>query len=456
MSNPGLPPPDDRDGDRPLRVMPWWLILGGFTVAILLGWAVIAWLLKEADQGTTRAELRIDAIRTGLTVVAGTGGAMALLLAARRQWLSERAQLHQERVDAHARAQQERAQALDEETAAGGQRHQDRLARITEFDATERRVTDLFAKAVDHLGNDKAAVRLGGLYGLERLALGNDEHRQTIVDVICAYLRMPDPQTSDDERYVRLTAQRVLFGRLAAGSRVDLAGAVLIDLDVTSCVLAEVDFTRTVFTGRTRFDDAVFEGTASFIEATFESEAALARTHWRTDANFDGVTFRAGADFDGATFERRVSFADGAHFLGRTGFRSARFHDSSLFDHAAFAEKVSFRDAVFEGNVSFDHVTFGEASFTNVSFADMAYFRRTSFQGLASFENVHFDGYAGFERSEFADGITFEPRHMARGPAFGNARFAAHALRAWPSGWRETPAGEGWVGVSPAPDAASR
>jgi uncharacterized protein YjbI with pentapeptide repeats len=454
MSEPD--PPASDDGDRSLRVMPWWLVLGGFTVAILLGWAVIAWLLKEADQGTTRAQLRIDAIRTGLSVVAGTGGAMALLLAARRQWLSERAQRHQERVDAHARAQQERAQALDEETADVGQRHQDRLARITEFDATERRVTDLFAKAVDHLGNDKAAVRLGGLYGLERLALGNDEHRQTIVDVICAYLRMPDPQTSDDERYVRLTAQRVLFGRLAAGSRIDLAGAVLIDLDVTSCVFAEVDFTRTVFTGRTRFDDATFGGTASFIEATFESEAALARTHWRTDANFDGVTFRAGADFDGATFERRVSCGDGARFLGRTGFRGARFRDSSLFDHAAFAEKASFRDAVFERNVSFDHVTFGEASFTNVSFADMAYFRRTSFHGLASFENVHFDGYVGFERSEFADGITFEPRHMARGPAFGNARFATHALRVWPSGWRETPAAEGWVGVSPAPSAASR
>lgn len=436
--------------------MPWWLVLGGLTVAILLGWAVIALLLKEADQGTTRAQLRIDAIRTGLSVVAGTGGAMALLLAARRQWLSERAQRHQEGVDADARARQERAYALDEETADAGRRHQDRLARITEFDATERRVTDLFSKAVDHLGNDKAAVRLGGLYGLERLASGNDEHRQAVVDVICAYLRMPDPRTDDDERYVRLAAQRVLFGRLAAGSRIDLAGAVLIDLDATSCVFAEVDVTRTVFSGRTRFDDAVFGAAAAFAGATFEGEATLARSRWRTDADFDGVTFREGTDFDEAVFERRVSFGDGARFLGRTGFRGARFHDGGLFDHAAFAEKVSFRDAVFERNVSFEHVTFAEASFRNVSFADMAYFRRTSFNGPASFENVHFGGDAGFERSEFADGITFEPRHMARGPAFGNARFATHAPRAWPPDWRETPADEGWVGVSPDPDAASR
>ena len=60
-----------------------------------------------------------------------------------------------------------------------------------EFDATQRRVTDLYTKAADQLGSDKAAVRLAGLYALERLAQGNPSHRQTIVDVICAYLRMP-------------------------------------------------------------------------------------------------------------------------------------------------------------------------------------------------------------------------------------------------------------------------
>jgi hypothetical protein len=40
-------------------------------------------------------------------VVTGTGGAVALLLTARRQWPSERAQQHQEQVAAEKRAQQE-------------------------------------------------------------------------------------------------------------------------------------------------------------------------------------------------------------------------------------------------------------------------------------------------------------------------------------------------------------
>jgi hypothetical protein len=61
----------------------------------------------------------------------------------------------------------------------------------TDRDATERRITELYTKAADQLGSDQAPVRLAGLYALERLAHSTVEHRQTIVDVICAYLRMP-------------------------------------------------------------------------------------------------------------------------------------------------------------------------------------------------------------------------------------------------------------------------
>ena len=60
-------------------------------------------------------------------------------------------------------------------------------------DATERRVTELYTKAADQLGSDKAPVRLAGLYAMERLAQDNPSERQTIVNVICAYLQMPSP-----------------------------------------------------------------------------------------------------------------------------------------------------------------------------------------------------------------------------------------------------------------------
>lgn len=96
-----------------------------------------------------KAAARIDAIRTGLAIGAGTGGAAALALATRRQWLSERAQVH------------------------------------TESDASERRVTEIFNRAVEQLGHEKPQVRLGGLYSLERLGVAARGQRQAIVNVIC-------------------------------------------------------------------------------------------------------------------------------------------------------------------------------------------------------------------------------------------------------------------------------
>jgi hypothetical protein len=93
-------------------------------------------------------------------------------------------------------------------------------------------------------------VRLGGLHALERLAQNNPTQRQTIIDVICSYLRMPfaspgdqapgkdaseDAHTRYEQRrqelQVRLTAQRILSAHLKpAAAEVFWAN---IDLDLT-------------------------------------------------------------------------------------------------------------------------------------------------------------------------------------------------------------------------------
>lgn len=111
-------------------------------------------IASGANPGTDRANLRTDAVRTGLAAGAGAGAAVGLMLAFRRQY------------------------------------HQEVVTELTDRDATERRITELYTKAVEQFGSDKAPVRLGGLYALERLAQDDPAQRQTIVIVICAYLRM--------------------------------------------------------------------------------------------------------------------------------------------------------------------------------------------------------------------------------------------------------------------------
>ena len=73
-----------------------------------------------------------------------------------------------------------------------GRRHHQEIATVLgNLDATGRPLTEEYTKAVEQLGSNKAPVRFDGLYALERLAQDNPARRQTIVDVICAYLRMP-------------------------------------------------------------------------------------------------------------------------------------------------------------------------------------------------------------------------------------------------------------------------
>jgi len=55
-----------------------------------------------------------------------------------------------------------------------------------------RTLNERFATAANQLGSDKpSAVRLAGVYAMAGLADDWQANRQTCVDVLCAYLRMP-------------------------------------------------------------------------------------------------------------------------------------------------------------------------------------------------------------------------------------------------------------------------
>src|SRR5215472_9804159 len=65
----------------------------------------------------------------------------------------------------------------------------------------------LYTKALEQLGSDQAPVRFSGLHALERLAQDNPAHRQAVVNVICAYLRMPFSPTAPAHKREPTTAQ---------------------------------------------------------------------------------------------------------------------------------------------------------------------------------------------------------------------------------------------------------
>jgi hypothetical protein len=193
--DPGVTARSNRPDPPTPRPLSNWSIAAGALVVLVV--AVVVWFVLLRRYGGQGPQVQLDAIRTAGTLAIGIGGAVALLLTARRQRYTELALVH------------------------------------TDRDATERRITELYTKAADQLGSEKAPVRLAGLHALERLAQNTPEQRQTIVDVFCAYLRMPytppeeQPPAEDapaeahtryenrrQEQQVRLTAQHILSHNL--------------------------------------------------------------------------------------------------------------------------------------------------------------------------------------------------------------------------------------------------
>jgi uncharacterized protein YjbI with pentapeptide repeats len=260
------------------------------------------------------------------------------------------------------------------------------------YDAAQQRITELYSKAVEQLGHEKAPVRLGGFYALERLAQDNTEHRQTVVDVVCAYLRMPfsfdphvggTPPDSDDsqELQVRLAAQNLLIRHLQVpmtpsrekgiayaqpskpprsywkNMKLDLAGAQLIDVDFTLCVLGDVSFARARFKGEARFGRTRFEERADFGGSEFHGIADFGRALFDTEGSFENANFSHEARFERAVFVFHGFFEE-AKFRGDALFNQAEFDMGAIFGKAQFHQAAQFCEVQFGGPNWFDAAQF--------------------------------------------------------------------------------------------------
>ena len=93
-------------------------------------------------------------------------------------------------------------------------------------------VTGRYKDAVAHLGEDKLAVRLGGIYALERLMKDSSDDQPTILEVLAAFIRQPPADSSLPELSLRedVQASLTVIGRrtrLRAERPIVLSGAHL-------------------------------------------------------------------------------------------------------------------------------------------------------------------------------------------------------------------------------------
>ncbi|WP_412001565.1 pentapeptide repeat-containing protein [Nocardia sp. CWNU-33] len=304
-----------------------------------------------------------------LTVVAGVGGVVALVVAYRRQ-----------------------------------------------RDLEQGRFVERFGAAAAQLGATDVAVRIAGVYAMAGVA---DEsrglRRQQCIDVLCGYLRLPyTPEFGgnhqnrsvrkrrgrggagenedhfdyrQNDRAVRDTIVRVIAAHLRPTAE---RSWTTNDFDFRDAYFEDADFHMTTFSSAAKFEGATFSGATEFRGATFSSEAGFDRTTFSGSAVFDRTTFSGEAWFIGATFSGNALFG-GARFSGITRFSRARFSSIADFDRTTFSGVTWFRDARFSG----------EAWFARTTFSSTAWLGGAKFSGTTRFNHARFSGAASFEKVDF-------------------------------------------------------
>lgn len=179
-----------------------------------------------------------------------------------------------------------------------------------------------FATAADKLGHEQAATRLAGLYALAGLADDWEGHRQTCIEVLCSYLRMPyelDTASSGyrkGEREVRRSAIRIIRDHLRQGFS-DVSWCNY-NFSFEGAIFDCGDLTGARFTGgHVSFHGACFvSGTFHFDRVRFDGAHV-----WFNKAHFAG----ADVHFNGAQFlSGRVTFDSIDCTGGNVSFDDAR------------------------------------------------------------------------------------------------------------------------------------
>jgi uncharacterized protein YjbI with pentapeptide repeats len=325
-----------------------------FTVAVvgLAGLAWLAWVLLGVagyrHHGAPALKDTVSVLQLVFATVAGAGALVALIVAYRRQKITEADSAH------------DRTRVFNER----------------------------FTAIAAQLGDAQPAVQLAGVHAMAGLADDWKQNRQTCVAVLCAYLRLPyDPDPGDQagqtertayqaNREVRHTIIRLISAHLRPRATVSWQG---LNFDFTGVVFDGGDFSGAKFSGGTvdfggaefsggtvRFGRAVFSGgEVDFRGAEF---AGLAVSFSRAvfsggEVYFSGAVFSGGlVDFGSAEFSgSTVNFGSAEFSGGLVNFGSARFSGSTVrFVSARFSGSTVRFGALFSG---------GEVYFSGAEFS---------------------------------------------------------------------------------------
>ena len=311
-----------------------------------------------------------------------------------------------------------------------------------------------YATAIEQLADEKAPIRLGGVYTLAKLVddwlddektLPSMEKRrqegQIIIDSLCAYIRSSFPLA---ERYDELTLSYEEYQQKyqdknqvtqsvenSADNSTPKAGEhqdnkqpnqprekfvrdkslFREEQEVRQTILSEIE--KRLNGGEVKREDGKHEikpGMWSYFEYDFLNTVFFYRV------GFSNSYFGASSNFSGAKFTEFVDFS-GAEFTGLVNFSGAKFIKGNDFYWSVDFSRAKLVDADFSGAEFTGLVNFSGAIFTW-----SADFSRAIFTWSADFSRAIFIRDAGFYGAAFIKSVIFSKATFQTDPIFVNIR----------------------------------
>ena len=312
-----------------------------------------------------------------------------------------------------------------------------------------------YTKAVEQLGDEKAPIRMGGVYTLVGLvdewledeSIEKYEDRlkegQVIVNNLCAYIRSPftlashynelsedapslegiykdkkeefyvDKATLDSETDVRLSIIKEIHDRIQGPDKNTPGAWSDFEYDFSgSTFFYPVDLTNSYYKKPVNFSGATYKGWADFSHSTYEGRA-----------NFSYSTYKGGASFGGSTYKGEAYF-NYSTYKGEAYFNYSTYKGGAKFTGSTYKGGAYFNCSIYKGWANFNYSTYkGGALFSYSTYKGGANFNYSTYKGGANFTGSTYKGEADFSGSVFYREIYFG--YSTYSPSF--SRFTNYA-----------------------------
>ena len=304
----------------------------------------------------------------------------------------------------------------------------------------ERR--ERYTKAVEQLGDEKAPIRMGGVYTLVGLVdewleeenLSESERLkegQVIINNLCAYIRSPftlashydelsnptptpkgiykdkkekfyaDKATLDSETDVRLSIIKEIHDRIQGPDKNTPGAWSDFEYDFSgSAFFYPINLTKSYYKKPVNFSDSTYKDLADFRGSTYESEADFSSSIYEKDVNFSSVDFRSihkdTANFSSSTYRGKANF-ENCNYEGSALFMGSIYCDTTTFTDSTYGtkekiiddtKKVDFTNSIYRCYVNFSQSEYNfNTFFSNSIYYNKAYFNYSIYSQGAYFND---------------------------------------------------------------------